>query len=95
MTEYVEVRITMLSEAEGGRKSPIYPRGTTAGTHYMPHFRVGEVGEYLGVAFVDGPEVIAPGEAATVTVALIYADRNVNYSPLVPGVAFSVLEGKE
>jgi hypothetical protein len=85
----------MLSEAQGGRKSPIYPRGTTSGSHYMPHFRVGQFGEYLGVAFVDGPEKLAPGESANATVALVYAERGVDYSPLVPGAPFSVLEGKK
>ena len=92
MTEYAEAWLTMLPATKGGRTPPIYPRGVVAGSHYMPHFRVGETGEYLGVAFVGGPEWLAPGEGATVTVALVYAGR-VDYSQLVPGASFSVLEG--
>jgi hypothetical protein len=92
MTEYVEALLTMLPATKGGRASPIYPRGVAAGSHYMPHFRVGETGEYLGVAFVGGPECLSPGESAIVTVTLFYAGR-VDYSQLVPGASFSVLEG--
>ena len=89
MSEFLEVELQVLSTAQGGRKGPIYAR-PSGGANYLPHFRVGPSGEYLGVAFVDGPDLVQPGEKAIATVALIY---DVDYGPLQPGTAFEVLEG--
>jgi len=50
-------------------------------------------GAYLGVAFIDGPEILEPGDVGTVTLALLYADSGVDYSSLQSGVEFEVLEG--
>ena len=86
MTDWLEVRLQLKPPEQGGRKTPVLPRGG----NYKPHFRVSAGSEALGVAFTDGPpEVVADAEV-TVTVALIY---DVDYASLQPGTAFEVLEG--
>ena len=86
MTDWLEVRLQLKPSEQGGRNTPVLPRGG----YYKPHFRVSAGSEALGVAFTDGPpEVVADAEA-TVTVALIY---DVDYASLQPGTAFEVLEG--
>jgi hypothetical protein len=88
--EYADVRLTFLSAADGGRQQP--PTAFEGGM-YRPHFRVGANGEYLGVAFVAGPQGVAAGDEVSAIVALLYADLGVDYGPLQKGVAFDVLEG--
>lgn len=87
---YARVRVRLFTP-EQGRRTPIFPRGRIQGAWYMPHFRVGSGGEYLGVAFLDGPERLSPGEEAECEVVLMY--EGVDYSPLTEGVTFEVLEG--
>jgi hypothetical protein len=89
MIRYADVRVRLLPPGEHGRNSPIRMRGTRASS-YKPHFRVAG-GEWLGVAFLEGPEWVAPGEEAEATVELLY--DGVDYSALTPGAAFDVLEG--
>ena len=90
--DYATVRLR-LSMSEQGRQTPINPRGRAAQRWYMPHFRVGPSGEYLGVAFVDGPAALAPGEEGDCEVVLMY--EGVDYTPLVEGAEFDVLEGRK
>ena len=86
-TDYLAVHLTL-------HASSVAKRGKRSGTGtYFPHFRVGDNGEYLGVAFLEGPEWIQPGTEAEEVVALIYADTGVDYSALQPGASFDVLEG--
>ena len=86
MPEYITVRLHLF---EGN-----HPKcGGGGRALYMPHVRVGTDGEYLGVAFVDGPEWIQPGSEVEQTLALMYTDTGVDYGPLQPGVRFEVLEG--
>ena len=86
MAEFASVvlRLAPTTIPKAGRGGPPY---------YMPHFRVGPSGEYLGVGFLEGPEWIQPGEEVEEVVALMYTDTGVDYSPLQPGVRFQVLEG--
>ena len=89
MIRFADVRVRLLSPGVRGRNTPTRMRGTRASS-YKPHFRV-EGGEWLGVAFLEGPEWVAPGEEADATVELLY--DGVDYSALRPGTAFEVLEG--
>ena len=95
MTDYLKVRVAFLSTSSGGRSTEVFlqPRDTA---RYMPHFRVGAKGEYLGVVFLEGnPGTVSPGQESDATVALMYGDAGVDYSPLVPGVEFEVVEVHE
>lgn len=90
MADCIDAHIRLLPPSEG-RRTPIFP--CTKGRHaYRPHFRV-DAGEPLGVTFINGPEILAPGQEADVTVALVYWDTAADYSALQPGVSFEVLEG--
>ncbi|HEX7090608.1 MAG TPA: hypothetical protein VF192_10780 [Longimicrobiales bacterium] len=93
MLPYCELRLHMLSTAEGGRTTPIYPNGAQKEGFYMPHVRTSPDGEYLGVALLRGPHELWPGMDGEVVVACIY-HPNVDYSSLTPGAAVEVLEGR-
>ena len=87
-TPYAEVWVEFLPLEDGGRSNPVGLNDLG----YRPHLRVGG-GEYLGVEFVDGPEhPIKPGESAFATVRFAYSPQ-VDYSALVQGAQFEVLEG--
>src|SRR5687768_12819430 len=86
----IEVEMTFLTKAEGGREQP--PVLTTP-TLYRPHLVVGE-GEYLGVMFLSAPRSVQAQSSFTATLGLVY-HPNVDYSPLVPGVEFTVREGPQ
>jgi translation elongation factor EF-Tu-like GTPase len=86
MAEYADIHVRVRLTADGGRTDPL----AACGGVYRPHLRVGELGEYLGVAFVSGPSWVAPGDEADVTVRFLY---DVDYSPLQPGTKFEVVEG--
>jgi hypothetical protein len=92
VVEYAAVHVRMVPTEESGRRTPVRLAGTL-GDSYKPHFRIGLDGEFLGVAFVEGPERLAPGEEADATVVLLYASTGVDYTPLAPGVEFNVVEG--
>ncbi len=78
----IEVELTI----EGRTKMPVLTGGI-----YRPHLRV-QGGEYLGVSFVDG-QLVSPGSAARSVAALIY-EPGVDYSALMVGTHFDVLEGQ-
>lgn len=87
--KHAQVRVKFLLPSEGGRNSPLAPR---AWGHYMPHLRVVDQGDLLGVKFVKGPnEAITPGVDYEFEVEFLYP--GMNHDPLVPGVYFEVLEG--
>ena len=88
MQQTVESTIILLSEAGGGRSTPI----SASGCCYRPHVRVGPEGPLLGVCFVGGPELVAPGTEATVLMALVY-HPSVDYSAPAAGVHFQIVEG--
>ena len=79
------VSIRFVSPSADGRA--VLPSLT--GGWYRPHLRVGD-GDYLGVAFVDGPEHARHDQDIIATIALIY---EVDYTVLQAGVGFDVLEG--
>ena len=85
----ITATVTLLSNLARGRM------GLHAGT-YRPHLVVdgdGAVDEhYMGVAFVGGPQALAPGESAEVRLALVYFP-NVDYRSLQAGCTFSIREG--
>jgi len=101
---FIEAELVLLSQFEGGRKRSLDL--TPAGTYYRPHIVVGDRSQrkvivkdgnvideqYLGVQFRSMPQVVAPGESATVTMDLIYHPR-VSYEQLKPGVEFTLREG--
>ncbi len=90
MPDYVDAHIRPLPPSEG-RRTPIFPRAKGRNA-YRPHFRV-DAGEPLGVTFINGPEILAPGQEADVTVALVYWNTVADYAALQPGVNFEVREG--
>ncbi|HTM56378.1 MAG TPA: hypothetical protein VL175_20270 [Pirellulales bacterium] len=83
-----EVWIELLPTDKGGRSSPIFIVG------YRPHFRVRDGnGEYLGVQFIDGPDgAVRPGQDTFATVRFAY-EPEVDYSALVVGAEFDIMEG--
>lgn len=85
----LRVEVHFMPTASGGRKTSV---DLTTGS-YRPHLTT-ESSELLGVAFVQStPAVVQPGDTTVATVALMY--RGVDYSELVPGAAFRVLEGSQ
>ena len=94
----VQAEVTLLPELSRGR------RLLTTG-QYRPHIVVGPQSQrvvirdgnvctekYFGVMFVGGPEAIAPGESAEVTLALMYFPEE-PYSEVGPGATFTLREG--
>lgn len=75
--------------ATGGRKSSV---DLTTGS-YRPHL-ITESSELLGVVFVQStPAVAYPGDTTVASVTMMYP--GVDYSTLVPGAAFNVVEGRQ
>jgi hypothetical protein len=102
----IECEITFLSEQEGGRK--LFGNGMLFDYQYRPHLVVGDINqrksildenrfnieEYLGVAFVNGPEVIEPDKVIRTSMVLVYFP-NVNYEKLIPTATFTIREGSK
>lgn len=85
----IQVEVRFRPTASGGRQTPV---ALTTGS-YRPHFVV-EPGKLLGVVFVQASaSMVAPGETAIATVALMY--EGVDYSALVAGAVFDVVEGSQ
>lgn len=84
-----KVTIRLFSTEEGGRKSPV-----DLNSHqYRPHFRLLEDDELLGVEFIQGSHApVQPGESACAIVRLLYYPE-VNYSKLIEGTEFNIVEG--
>ncbi len=89
MQERAEVLVMFLAQDQGGPRSSV----SLQGWNYRPHFRVGEKGVYLGVAFVDGPGRIPVGQREKAVVALIYHDDDFDYAPLAENACFEIMEG--
>ncbi len=81
------MRAALTLDKSDGRAAPVYP----CGAKYRPHLVPAGSRSMLGVAFVDGPESIAPGGSAEVEFACVY--DSVPYDELRPGVRFTVVEG--
>lgn len=83
------VKINMNFSSESGRRSA-FSKG------YMPHLRVVDTKEdaYLGVRVIDCPAQVPPGAEVKITMEAMYLDR-VDYSALVPGCHFDILEGRK
>jgi hypothetical protein len=99
----LEAEIIFHTAAEGGRQ--LLPRGVLNGRQYRPHIVLGDVGqrglvdrglaaqeEYVGVAFVAGPDEVTAGEPCTVRMTLVYWP-NCEYSSVKPGATFTLREG--
>lgn len=85
----LEVEVHFTPTASGGRTTSV---NLTTGS-YRPHL-ITESSELLGVVFVQStPNVAQPGDTAIAVVALMYL--GVDYSALVPGAGFSVVEGSQ
>lgn len=83
-----EVELRFRNAEEGGRTAAI---SLSLGA-YRPHFVVAG-GEYLGVVVIQGPaEPVQPGGKVNATVVFVY-EPAVNYSALVEGAIFEVMEG--
>jgi hypothetical protein len=89
MSEYIEVELTLLPAASGGRSGLVSLAGAL-GIRYRPHLRLHPTGEHFGVEFVDGPRTTQPGDTVWAIARLVY---EVDYSGLQPGAEFEVLEG--
>lgn len=83
----IRVALQFRPTASGGRATPV---NLTTGS-YRPHFVTGSR-QLLGVAFVQAIQpVVQAGDATIATAALMYP--HVDYSSLVPGATFDVVEG--
>lgn len=90
MTPYhgAEVELQFRTTEEGGRVGAV----VLSYGKYRPHFVVSGV-EYLGVVVTECPaEPVQPGDTVKVTVVFVY-EPAVNYSALVEGTLFDVMEG--
>ncbi len=94
----VQARVTLLPELSHGC------RLLTTG-QYRPHIVIGSQSQpaairvanvstdnYLGVAFVGGPDSMRPGETAEVSLALMYFPK-LAYEEVTPGATFTIREG--
>jgi hypothetical protein len=99
----LEAEIIFHTADEGGRQ--LLPTGVLTGLRYRPHIVLGDVSqrglvdrdvaaqeEYVGVAFVAGPDQVKPGEPCTVRMTLIYWP-NYDYPTVKPGETFTLREG--
>lgn len=86
----IRARVTIYSADRGGRRLPI----NLTGSRYMPHLVVeGGDGEYLGVVFYSEADMELTADVATdCRLGLLYLPH-VDYSPLLPGRAFKIVEG--
>lgn len=93
----VRARITLLPKLK-------FFKFGASGT-YRPHIVLGSIAqreaildgqslveEYLGVAFVGGPDKVSPGDTAEVELALMYYP-NVTYAGVQIGATFTIREG--
>jgi len=87
LIEFAEAVIQFFTSENGGRKTALKIEPLT----YMPHFRVTEKSELLGVRFVGGPPEIKPGETVKVQVHFMYPQ--VNYDDLTADCKFYLCEG--
>ncbi|MDT5061911.1 MAG: hypothetical protein QOH63_2370 [Acidobacteriota bacterium] len=87
MREYAAAIIQLLAPEHGGRTIPT----TAIDCHYRPHIRLNPNSAHLGVCLVDGPNELLPGSTANVTFLLLYPE--VDYTSLLPGTNFQILEG--
>jgi hypothetical protein len=96
----VSAKVTLLPDLGGERG--------IGGAQYRPHIVLGPTSQrravvadgntlvelYLGVVVVSGPQVLRPGEEASVDLALVYwANTPDAYAGVVLGVTFTVREG--
>jgi translation elongation factor EF-Tu-like GTPase len=99
----IECCVTFLTAEEGGRTHPL-GYGVLSNYRYRPHFVVGDPKqreakleknviqeEYLGVAFILGPDIVENNQPLQALVCLVYP--NVDYSQLTVGAAFTIREG--
>lgn len=84
--EYVYVKILFYDKGQGIRHKP----PNLSNYKYRPHFLVKGDNEYLGVQFLDG-ETVVLGKPVLATAQLVY--EQVDYTPLVEGAEFFVVEG--
>jgi hypothetical protein len=98
---FIEVKATFLTADQGGRN--LMPN--LAAGRYMPHLVVQPcevrtavvegrnlVEDYLGVAFVAGPQPLVAGQPGCFTIELMY-HPSVNYEALEAGATFTIREG--
>jgi hypothetical protein len=94
MKPCLDVIVQFVDMGKGNRLRQFYING--GGGHragYSPHFRVLGDDEYLGIQFIEGPDMpVNPGEFATAKVWLMY-HPNVSYDKLEVGREFEILEG--
>jgi translation elongation factor EF-Tu-like GTPase len=100
----IDAEVTLLRTDEGGRRGPILPG--LKPSHYCPHLVIGDptqrkaivregnvcTEEYLGIRFLDGPDIVYPGDWCVATMSLMY-HPDVDYSAVIPGATFTVREG--
>lgn len=84
----IEVELTFLTEAEGGRKQPPI---LTPPYLYRPHI-VGTDGVYHAIIFETAPAVVQPQVPFSATLSLVYYPKD-DYALFVQGADFTVREG--
>ncbi|HXC15909.1 MAG TPA: hypothetical protein VNV60_00565 [Holophagaceae bacterium] len=85
----VNICASFFPPERGGRKLALIPE---AWGHYMPHLRVEGHEELLGVRFLAGPrEATEFSKDYEFGIEFMYS--GVDYSRLIPGTEFEVLEG--
>jgi hypothetical protein len=100
MRKIITAKLRFLSADEGGRPAPpIF----TSRTGYRPHLVITIAQKQgaeesqealLGVMFLTVPEHVKAGEVVSATLGLLYWPE-VDYSGLVPGTTFDILEGSK
>ena len=101
---HVQLEITFLSTAEGGRDTAPPQVGRAPGK-YRPHIVIGDPNQrkaiivgneiretYLGVIFVSGPDEVRVGEPIEAEAELMYYPQP-EHAAVVPGATFTIREG--
>ena len=97
----VVVSLTVLSDSEGGRSSPMFDQPL-----YQPHIVIGDphqkealvnddgvcMEDYLGVRFLGDGRLLDVGKEYKVELLLMYYPK-VDYRSVVPGATFTLREG--
>ena len=87
----LKVKVLFKSENHGGRQN--LPLKLLSSREYRPHVVVDLESAYLGVCFIGQEGDLVVQEKCIATIDLIYND--VDYSSLISGTEFKILEGEK
>lgn len=102
-TEVIDTEVVLLTSEQGGRSNPLLP--LAYGGSYRPHIVIQSrnireaslsgntiLDDYLGVAFMSGPDPLPIGEPVQIQMSLMYAPHKA-YDEAIPGADFTLREG--